>query len=106
MQQTPREEWLAMAEPNPLRRWLAPAAWSVGLLAVVLVGAIVSVKLLSDRDAITLAGGIAVFAISITAWFAATSAIWMRAIRAGRRDAADAPRLTPREVERPPLVNR
>jgi hypothetical protein len=95
-----------MAESNPLRRWLAPTVWSVGLLAVVLVGSIVSVKMLSDRDAITLAGGIAVFAVSITAWFAVTAAIWVRAVRAGRPSAGGAPRVMPRESERPPLVNR
>jgi hypothetical protein len=95
-----------MAGPNPLRRWLASAAWSVGLLAVVLVGSIVSVKMLSERDAITLAGGIAIFAVSITAWFALTAAIWTRAYRIGRRAAAHTPQVAPREVERRPLVNR
>lgn len=79
-----------------LRRWLAPTVWSVGLLAVVLVGSIVSVKILSDRDAITLAGGIAVFVVSITAWFAVTAAIWVRAIRAGRSSAEGAPPVTRR----------
>jgi hypothetical protein len=81
-----------VAEPSPLRRWLAPAGWSVGLLAVVLVGSIVSVKMMSDRDAITLAGGIAVFATSITAWFAVTAAIWVRAVRLGRPNPGGAAR--------------
>jgi hypothetical protein len=77
------------------------------LLAVVLVGSIVSVTMLSRRDAITLPGGIAVFAISITAWFAVAVAIWVRHFR--RRGPAAAPKAgasTRREVERPPLVNR
>ena len=93
-----------MAEPNPLVRWLAPTGWSVGLLAVVLVGSIVSVKTLSDLDAITLVGGIAVFAVSITAWFAVTAAIWVRAVHAGRPSTGGAPRVTPHEKKHPPLV--
>jgi hypothetical protein len=95
-----------MREPNLLRRWAAPTAWSLGLLAVVLVGSIVSVQMLSDRNAITLAGGIAVFAVAITAWFAVTAAIWVRAIRGRPHGPASGPRVAHTEVERPPPVHR
>jgi uncharacterized membrane protein YhaH (DUF805 family) len=87
------------------RTWIAPIAWSVGLLAVVLVGSIVSVKMLSDRDAITLAGGIAVFAVAISAWFVVTTALVVHRLR-GRGGPVERPADRLREIERPPLVNR
>ena len=71
-----------MPESGRLCTWVAPTVWSLGLLAVVQVRSIASVKMPSERDAITLAGGIAVFTVSITAWCAVTAAIWVRAIRA------------------------
>jgi hypothetical protein len=49
---------------------------SVGTLALILVGAIVAVKTLSDRDAITLVQGLAVFAISISVWIAMVVWLW------------------------------
>lgn len=94
-----------MTGTTKLRTWIAPIAWSVGLLAVVLVGSIVSVKMLSDRDAITLAGGIAVFAVTISAWFAVTTALVVRRLH-GRASRVDRPTVRLREIERPPLVNR
>jgi hypothetical protein len=94
-----------MTGPTSPRPWIAPTAWSVGLLAVVLVGSTVSVKMLSDRDAITLAGGIAVFAVSISAWCAVTTALVVRRLR-GRAGQVERPADRPYEVQRPPLVNR
>lgn len=95
-----------MHERSRMRRWLAPTVWSLGLLAVVLAGSIASVTMLSDRDAITLAGGIAIFAVAITAWFAVTTATWVRALRAQHRVLDPSPPGPPREVQRPPLVHR
>jgi hypothetical protein len=48
------------------------------LLAASLVGAIVAVTRLSRADAIGLAGGIAIFVVSITAWAVVSSTWWWR----------------------------
>jgi hypothetical protein len=96
---------LIMTGARELKALIAPIAWSVGLLAVVLVGSIVSVRMLSDRDVITLAGGVAVFAVTISAWFAVTTALVTRRFR-GRTGRVERPAERPHEIERPPLVNR
>jgi hypothetical protein len=78
-----------MSRPNGVAAWVAPTTLSLALLVVVLIGSIVTVSMLSIRNAITLVGGIAVFAVSVTAWLVVTVAIVSRSLRRWRQLGAD-----------------
>jgi hypothetical protein len=96
---------VGMAERSLLCMWPVPVGWSVGLLVVELVGSIVSVEMLADREVITLAGGIAVFAGSITAWLAIATAVRVRALRRRRLAVANESGAG-QDVQCRPLANR
>jgi Kef-type K+ transport system membrane component KefB len=80
-----RSGGLAMPRPAVATVWIVPVLVSVAGLAVVLTGSILTVSVLSARDAITLAGGIAVFAVSITAWLLFTVMLGRRSWHHWRR---------------------
>ncbi len=78
-----------MPRPGAATAWVVPVVVSIAVLAVVLTGSIVTVSVLSYRNAITLASGIAVFAVNITAWLLFTVMLGWWSWRRWRRLAQD-----------------
>jgi hypothetical protein len=85
-----------MPRPGAATAWGVPVVVSIAVLAVVLTGSIVRVSALSDRNAITLAGGIAVFVVGITAWLLFTVMLGWGSWRRWHRLAQD-----PEPADRP-----